>query len=316
MLLALEDGADIATGQRIYKPQLRLFSRLLASQGYVRLMRWALAVHLKDPETGYKFFKRERVLALLDQVQSEGWFWDTEIMVRSLLAGLTIRELPCLFVRRYDKASSVKLVPDSLDYARKPLAIPRGRARASRRRRPFRGARGYASATAARLKHVVDYSHRTVYGALMRLLYGRDLSTDRPPPKRNPAGCNVIEVCSGDGRLYRDYLRHQPIRYKALDLSPQFVGWITEHGSTLASSMCAARRYRRRMSSSYYPASIGSARRRVRRRADGRGGAHARHHHGTRPRPFGIENPMFRFVARRLTETRSVAFGQDVRRFD
>ena len=91
---------------------------VLASQGYVRLMRWALAVPLKDPETGYKFFKRERVLALLDQVQSEGWFWDTEIMVRSLLAGLTIRELPCLFVRRYDKASSVRLLPDSLEYAR------------------------------------------------------------------------------------------------------------------------------------------------------------------------------------------------------
>jgi hypothetical protein len=81
-------------------------------------MRWALAVDLKDPETGYKFFKRERVLALLDQVQCEGWFWDTEIMVRALIAGLTIREVPCLFVRRYDKASSVKLVADSLDYAR------------------------------------------------------------------------------------------------------------------------------------------------------------------------------------------------------
>jgi hypothetical protein len=81
-------------------------------------MRWALAVQLKDPETGYKFFKRERVMPLLDQVQSEGWFWDTEIMVRSLFAGLTIHEMPCLFVRRHDKTSSVRLVPDSLDYAR------------------------------------------------------------------------------------------------------------------------------------------------------------------------------------------------------
>ena len=118
MLLALEDGADIATAHRIYKLQPRLFSRFLASQGYVRLMRWALAVHLKDPETGCKFFKRERVMPLLDQVQSEGWFWDTEIMVRSLFAGLTICEVPCLFVRRHDKTSSVRLVPDSLDYAR------------------------------------------------------------------------------------------------------------------------------------------------------------------------------------------------------
>jgi dolichol-phosphate mannosyltransferase len=118
MLLALEDGADIATARRVYTFQPRLFNRYLASQGYAHLMRWALAVHLKDPETGCKFFKRERVLALLDQVQSDGWFWDTEIMVRSLFAGLTIHEVPCLFVRRRDKASSVRLVADSLDYAR------------------------------------------------------------------------------------------------------------------------------------------------------------------------------------------------------
>jgi glycosyltransferase involved in cell wall biosynthesis len=118
MLLALEDGADIATAHRIYKPEYRLLHRFLASQGYVHLMRWALAVRLKDPETGYKFFKRERLMALLDQVQSEGWFWDTEVMVRALIAGMTIRELPCLFVRRYDKVSSVKLVADSLDYSR------------------------------------------------------------------------------------------------------------------------------------------------------------------------------------------------------
>jgi hypothetical protein len=39
-------------------------------------------------------------------------------MVRSLFAGLTIRELPCLFVRRHDKVSSVRLLPDTLEYAR------------------------------------------------------------------------------------------------------------------------------------------------------------------------------------------------------
>lgn len=116
MLLALEDGADIATAHRIYKVQLRLFNRFLASQGYAHLMRWLLGVHLKDPETGYKFFKRERIMPVLDHVESEGWFWDTEIMARSLLAGMTIRELPCLFIRRYDKASSVRLVEDSLEY--------------------------------------------------------------------------------------------------------------------------------------------------------------------------------------------------------
>jgi glycosyltransferase involved in cell wall biosynthesis len=117
MLLALEDGADVATAHRVYKLQPRLFSRFLASQGYVHLMRWALGVHVRDPETGFKFFRRERIMPLLDEVQNDGWFWDTEIMVRSLIAGLTIREVPCLFIRRYDKASTVRLAQDSLEYA-------------------------------------------------------------------------------------------------------------------------------------------------------------------------------------------------------
>ena len=68
MLLALEHGADVATAHRIYKVQPRLFNRFVASQGYAHLMRWLLGVHLKDTETGYKFFKRDRLLPLLDQV--------------------------------------------------------------------------------------------------------------------------------------------------------------------------------------------------------------------------------------------------------
>ncbi len=116
MLLALERGADVATAHRIYKVQPRLFNRFVASQGYAHLMRWLLGVHLKDTETGYKFFKRDRLLPLLDQVTNERWFWDTEIMVRAVLAGLVIQEIPCLFIRRYDKESTVNVVRDSIDY--------------------------------------------------------------------------------------------------------------------------------------------------------------------------------------------------------
>jgi len=116
MLLALEHGADVATAHRIYKVQPRLFNRFVASQGYAHLMRWLLGVHLKDTETGYKFFKRDRLLPLLDQVANERWFWDTEIMVRAVLAGMVIQETPCLFIRRYDKQSTVNVVRDSVDY--------------------------------------------------------------------------------------------------------------------------------------------------------------------------------------------------------
>jgi glycosyltransferase involved in cell wall biosynthesis len=116
MLLALEQGVDVATAHRIYKVQLRLLNRFIASQGYAHLMRWLLGVHLQDTETGYRFFKRDRIMPLRDQVENERWLWDTEIMVRAELAGLTIREIPCLFLRRYDKQSTVNLFTDSIDY--------------------------------------------------------------------------------------------------------------------------------------------------------------------------------------------------------
>jgi glycosyltransferase AglD len=116
MLLAIEHGADVATAHRIYKVQPRLFHRFVLSQGYVWLMRHMLGAPLKDTETGYKFFKREKIWPILDQVKDQRWFWDTEIMVRSMLAGLKIIELPCLFVKRYDKKSTVNIFRDSWEY--------------------------------------------------------------------------------------------------------------------------------------------------------------------------------------------------------
>lgn len=116
MMLAIEQGADVATAHRIYKVQPRLFHRFVLSQGYVWLMRHMLDAPLKDTETGYKFFKREKIWPILDRAKDERWFWDTEIMVRSMLAGLKIVELPCLFVKRYDKKSTVNIFRDSWEY--------------------------------------------------------------------------------------------------------------------------------------------------------------------------------------------------------
>ena len=119
MVLALRQGADVATAHRIYKVQPRLFNRYILSTGYSWLMRHLLSIHLKDTETGFKFFRRDKALPLLDEVRDERWFWDTEIMVRSLLHGYRVTEIPCLFIRRYDKQSTVNVITDSIDYFRK-----------------------------------------------------------------------------------------------------------------------------------------------------------------------------------------------------
>lgn len=116
LVIAILNGADLATALRVYKIQPRLFNRFILSQGYVRLMRSLLGVSLQDTETGFKFFNRKRIMPVLDETHDQRWFWDTEIMVRSSLKGYRIEEIPCLFIRRYDKRSSVNVFRDTFEY--------------------------------------------------------------------------------------------------------------------------------------------------------------------------------------------------------
>lgn len=114
----LEGRADVATGLRIYKLGLRSLFRHVLSRGYVALVRAMLGTRLADTESGFKWFRREAVLPLLDQVASKDWFFDTEVMVRAERAGLTVLEIQVLFDRRFDKISTVRPVHDSIVYWR------------------------------------------------------------------------------------------------------------------------------------------------------------------------------------------------------
>jgi glycosyltransferase involved in cell wall biosynthesis len=123
LVTALEDGADVATVRRIYAFQVSALDRYFMSRGYSMLVRWLLGVPLQDTETGFKFFRLERLRPVLDAIEDPGWFWDTEFMVRAHRAGLQIREIPGAYVRRDDKTSTVRGLRDSWAYFGKLLAF-------------------------------------------------------------------------------------------------------------------------------------------------------------------------------------------------
>lgn len=112
----VEKGADVVCGWRIYDFTLRSLPRWIASKGYNIIRDRVLGTSIKDTEAGYKFFRRSKILPILKKCKSPGWFWDTEIMVRSEKAGLKIKEAPVVFIRRFDKTSTVRLIPDTLIY--------------------------------------------------------------------------------------------------------------------------------------------------------------------------------------------------------
>ncbi|MBI5621070.1 glycosyltransferase family 2 protein [Candidatus Gottesmanbacteria bacterium] len=113
----ITDGkADVVTGLRVYREGIASLHRSILSRGYSWLVRSVLGIPLKDTETGYKFFNRKKILPVLKKTKHNGWFWDTEIMTYAFYKGLTIYEEPVLFIRRFDKKSSVRLVPDTYAY--------------------------------------------------------------------------------------------------------------------------------------------------------------------------------------------------------
>jgi len=125
LVRAIDKGADVATVRRIYAFQLRSLDRYFMSRGYPYLVRRLLGTSLRDTETGYKFFRRQALLPLLDEVRDPGWFWDTEVMVRAERRGLRIAEIPGAYVRRFDKTSTVRGLRDSVQYFGRLLSFRR-----------------------------------------------------------------------------------------------------------------------------------------------------------------------------------------------
>ena len=125
LVRAIEKGAEVATVRRIYAFQLRSIDRYFMSRGYSYLVRKLLGTALRDTETGYKFFRREALMPVLDEIRDPGWFWDTEFMIRAERRGLRVAEVPGAYVRRFDKTSTVSGLRDSARYFGKLLAFRR-----------------------------------------------------------------------------------------------------------------------------------------------------------------------------------------------
>ncbi len=115
----LKKGCDVVLYYRKYKLNLQGIIRRFTTYSYNLLLRLLLNVNLKDTESGFKFFRREKILDLLDKIKEKRWFWDTEIIVRSYLKGLKIIEIPLIYIPNKEYGSTVKIFEDGIDYLKK-----------------------------------------------------------------------------------------------------------------------------------------------------------------------------------------------------
>lgn len=96
LISAIREGSDISTGSRLLPASdiVRTEGREIASRSYNFLVRLFLGSRIYDHQCGFKAFRRERILPLLPLIQSNHWFWDTEILVHAQRAGYRVTELP------------------------------------------------------------------------------------------------------------------------------------------------------------------------------------------------------------------------------
>jgi glycosyltransferase involved in cell wall biosynthesis len=108
------EGYEFATGSRMLDESKvkRSGTRHLVSKTYNFMVRAVLGSKLRDHQCGFKAFRRESLLQLLDEVDAEHWFWDTEILVRAHRRGYRIKEIPVSW--RGGRETKVRLFKDSL----------------------------------------------------------------------------------------------------------------------------------------------------------------------------------------------------------
>src|SRR4051794_8469389 len=92
----LSGHSDIAIGTRLSRHArvVRGPKRELISRAYNLLLHSVLRTRFSDAQCGFKAIRADRARLLLPQVEDNGWFFDTELLVRAERAGLRIHEVP------------------------------------------------------------------------------------------------------------------------------------------------------------------------------------------------------------------------------
>lgn len=137
---ALLAGADFVKGSRFAQgggTDDMEWYRWLGNWGLLQLVRWRFGGRFTDLCYGYNAFWRH-VLGYMDLSNSSGFEIETSMNIQALRAGLTVREVASLELRRLNGSSKLRSIPDGLRVLRtiarlgssKPRRVVSSRARA------------------------------------------------------------------------------------------------------------------------------------------------------------------------------------------
>jgi glycosyltransferase involved in cell wall biosynthesis len=114
LINSIREGNDVALGSRYIDGAEvhRTVLRDIASRLYNRLIRILFNDHVFDHQIGFKAFSKRVIKDLLGECNSTGWFWDTEILIRSIHNNYKFVEFPVEWKEKKNSTSSLKMITD------------------------------------------------------------------------------------------------------------------------------------------------------------------------------------------------------------
>ncbi|MFC1435211.1 glycosyltransferase [Streptacidiphilus sp. N1-3] len=113
----LSGHSDLAIGSRLHRGSavVRGPKREFISRTYNLMLRTTMAARFSDAQCGFKAARTDVVKALLDAVEDQTWFFDTELLLLAERSGLRIHEVPVDWVDDPDsRVDIVRTVRDDL----------------------------------------------------------------------------------------------------------------------------------------------------------------------------------------------------------
>jgi glycosyltransferase involved in cell wall biosynthesis len=112
LINSVRDGNDLAFGSRYMggTEVNRAVLRDLPSRIYNWLIRILFKDKVFDHQIGFKAFSKRLIKDVLNECSSTGWFWDTEIIVRSLNGNYKVVEFPVEWEEKKNGKGSIKMV--------------------------------------------------------------------------------------------------------------------------------------------------------------------------------------------------------------
>ncbi|MEV4220278.1 glycosyltransferase [Nonomuraea sp. NPDC049725] len=133
MVASLASGhSEIAIGTRLAHTARtrRSVKREVISRGYNTLLRVGFGARFSDAQCGFKAARADVIRPLMDRVEDDAWFFDTELLLLAEHNGLRVHEVPVDWVEDLDSRVRVvrTAVADLKGLARLTWSMSTGRA--------------------------------------------------------------------------------------------------------------------------------------------------------------------------------------------